>query len=61
MVIDGAPAAPAISMADAIALVAARVADGAQRRDAIAEVAAESGLARRDLYNEVVRGPRTAD
>jgi 16S rRNA (cytidine1402-2'-O)-methyltransferase len=61
LVIDGAPAAAAISMADAVALVAARVADGAQRRDAIAEVAAGSGLARRDLYNEVVRGPRAAD
>jgi 16S rRNA (cytidine1402-2'-O)-methyltransferase len=61
LVIDGAPAGPAISMTDAVALVAARVAAGAQRRDAIAEVAAGSGLARRDLYNEVVRGPRAAD
>ena len=59
LVVDGAPATAEISMADAVALVAERVADGAQRRDAIAEVAADFGLARRDLYNEVVRGPRT--
>ena len=59
LVLAGAPAAAPIALADAVALVAARVADGARRRDAIAAVAAESGLARRDLYNEVVRGPKT--
>jgi 16S rRNA (cytidine1402-2'-O)-methyltransferase len=59
LVLAGAPAAAPIALADAVALVAARVAGGARRRDAIAAVAAESGLARRDLYNEVVRGPKT--
>jgi 16S rRNA (cytidine1402-2'-O)-methyltransferase len=60
LVIAGAPATAAISMADAVALVTARVADGDQRRAAIAAVAAEFGLPRRDLYNEVVRGPKAA-
>ncbi len=45
------------SLAEAAAEVAVRVTAGASRKDAIAAVAAESGLRRRDLYEAVVHGP----
>ena len=57
LVIEGARAgAGTVSLPEAVRQVAARVEDGVPRRDAIAAVAAELGLARRELYNEVVRG-----
>jgi 16S rRNA (cytidine1402-2'-O)-methyltransferase len=43
-----------ITIQDAVGVVADRVADGATRRDAIAEVARELGLPRRELYAAVV-------
>jgi 16S rRNA (cytidine1402-2'-O)-methyltransferase len=43
-------------LAAAVGEVAARVADGASRRDAIAAVAAERGLRRRTVYDAAVRG-----
>lgn len=50
--------ATTVSMAttvdDAAALVAARVADGVPRREAIAAVARETGLRKRDVYGAVV-------
>jgi 16S rRNA (cytidine1402-2'-O)-methyltransferase len=58
LVVEGAPSGQAgVSLADAVQQVEARVADGAARRDAISAVAAETGVARRALYNAVVRGP----
>jgi 16S rRNA (cytidine1402-2'-O)-methyltransferase len=58
LVVEGAPPGPAgVSLADAVQQVEARVAGGAARRDAIAAVAAETGVVRRELYNAVVRGP----
>jgi 16S rRNA (cytidine1402-2'-O)-methyltransferase len=57
LVIEGARAgAGTISLPEAVRQVAARVDGGTPRRDAIAAVAAERGLPRRELYNEVVRG-----
>jgi 16S rRNA (cytidine1402-2'-O)-methyltransferase len=44
--------------AAAAAEVAAREAAGVQRKEAIAAVAAESGLPRRDVYNAVVAARR---
>jgi 16S rRNA (cytidine1402-2'-O)-methyltransferase len=44
---------PTLEDTDAVAEVAARVAEGASTRDAVAEVAAELGLRRRDLYAAV--------
>lgn len=41
---------PTLEETDAVAEVAARVAEGASTRDAVAEVATEFGLRRRDLY-----------
>jgi 16S rRNA (cytidine1402-2'-O)-methyltransferase len=58
LVVEGAPSGQAgVSLGDAVQQVEARVADGAARRDAIAAVAAETGVVRRELYNAVVRGP----
>jgi 16S rRNA (cytidine1402-2'-O)-methyltransferase len=48
--------AGAQDLAAAVGEVAARVADGASRRDAIAAVAAERGLRRRTVYDAAVRG-----
>jgi 16S rRNA (cytidine1402-2'-O)-methyltransferase len=55
LVVAGAPAAGPMSLADAVAAVAAREAAGTPRKLAIADVAVESGLRRRDVYNAVVR------
>jgi 16S rRNA (cytidine1402-2'-O)-methyltransferase len=65
LVVAGAPggararpagAAGALSLADAVAEVSARVAAGTSRKLAIAAVAKESGLPRREVYNAVVGG-----
>ena len=56
LVIEGARLADGagVSMAEAVARVADRVGNGQQRRDAIAAVATELGMPRRELYNAVV-------
>jgi 16S rRNA (cytidine1402-2'-O)-methyltransferase len=67
LVVAGAPARSrlspdepgwAASVAAAVAEVAARQAAGMARKEAIAAVAAESGLPRREVYNAVVAGGR---
>ncbi len=52
---DAAPTAPAEPgvLADAVSRVAALVAGGTTTRDAVAAVAAQTGLRRRELYNAV--------
>jgi 16S rRNA (cytidine1402-2'-O)-methyltransferase len=56
LVVEGAPARPAPRpVAEAVALVAERELAGAPRKDAIAAVARESGLRRREVYDAVVR------
>ncbi len=55
LVVEGARAAPAGDPGAAAAEVEERVAAGAQRNAAIAAVAKEQGLAKRDLYDAVVR------
>lgn len=47
-----------VSMDQAVGLVEERVTAGASRRDAIAEIAREAGLSRRELYAAVVEAPR---
>ena len=59
LVVAGRDQAPAMDAATAVAEVAAREAAGMQRKEAIAAVAAESGLSRRDIYNAVVAARRT--
>jgi len=55
LVVAGAPQqAVPVAAADAVAEVLARVRGGASRRDAVAAVAAELGVRRRDLYAAVV-------
>jgi 16S rRNA (cytidine1402-2'-O)-methyltransferase len=54
LVVAGASQRPEPVLADAVAEVLARVRGGASRRDAVAAVAAELGLRRRDLYAAVV-------
>jgi 16S rRNA (cytidine1402-2'-O)-methyltransferase len=55
LVVEGARAPDRlVPLPEAVALVAARVGDGQPRRDAIAAVASELGLPRRELYNAVV-------
>ena len=58
LVVAGRDQAPAMDTAAAAAEVAAREAAGTPRKEAIAAVAAESGLPRRDVYNAVVAAPR---
>jgi len=58
LVVAGREQAPAMDAAAAAAEVAAREAVGTPRKEAIAAVAAESGLPRRDVYNAVVAGRR---
>ena len=56
VVVEGAPAGAATTaMAEAVARVADRELAGSSRRDAIAAVAKESGLRRREVYDAVVR------
>jgi 16S rRNA (cytidine1402-2'-O)-methyltransferase len=59
LVVAGRDPAPAMDAAAAAAEVAAREAAGTPRKEAIAAVAAESGLPRRDVYNAVVAAHRT--
>ena len=58
LVVAGRGQAPAMDAAAAAAEVAAREAAGTPRKEAIAAVAAESGLPRRDVYNAVVAARR---
>jgi 16S rRNA (cytidine1402-2'-O)-methyltransferase len=57
IVVAGAEPAPA-NVEDAVARVAEREAAGVPRKQAIADVARESGLSRREVYNAVVGAPR---
>jgi 16S rRNA (cytidine1402-2'-O)-methyltransferase len=57
LVVAGAPGHPAPDEQTLRAAVADREAAGRSRRDAIAEVAAEYGVARRDLYQMTVGPP----
>lgn len=63
VVVGGAPAtAPAaVDEAELARLVAARVADGATQRDAIADVARETGVRRREVYAAVVTARERGD
>ncbi len=55
MVVEGMTGAPpATTAAEAADIVATREAEGAERKDAIAAVARESGLPKRDIYAAVV-------
>jgi 16S rRNA (cytidine1402-2'-O)-methyltransferase len=58
LVVAGREQAPAMDAAAAAAEVAAREAAGTPRKEAIAAVAAESGLPRREVYNAVVAAHR---
>jgi 16S rRNA (cytidine1402-2'-O)-methyltransferase len=58
LVVAGREQAPAMDAAAAAAEVATREAAGTQRKEAIAAVAAESGLPRREVYNAVVAARR---
>jgi 16S rRNA (cytidine1402-2'-O)-methyltransferase len=60
LVVAGAPVAgaAALSLDEAVAAVSAREAAGMPRKLAIAAVATESGLRKRDVYNAVVSPPR---
>jgi 16S rRNA (cytidine1402-2'-O)-methyltransferase len=61
LVIQGAPARPAVgSAADAVAEVASREQSGMARNAAIAAVARERGLPRGDVYDAVVRARSAA-
>jgi 16S rRNA (cytidine1402-2'-O)-methyltransferase len=60
LVVAGVPVAgvAALSLDEAVAAVSAREAAGMPRKLAIAAVATESGLRKRDVYNAVVSPPR---
>ncbi|MQA02985.1 MAG: 16S rRNA (cytidine(1402)-2'-O)-methyltransferase [Streptosporangiales bacterium] len=59
LVVAGAePATASAEPADLAAEVAARVAAGITRKDAIAEVARTAGVPKRDVYDAVVHAPR---
>jgi 16S rRNA (cytidine1402-2'-O)-methyltransferase len=58
LVVAGRDQVPVMDAAAAAAEVAAREAAGMQRKEAIAAVAAESGLPRREVYNAVVAARR---
>ena len=58
LVVAGAPQSPEPgTTADAVAEVMSRVRGGLSRKDAIAAVAADLGLRRRELYAAVVGHP----
>ncbi|OMH23833.1 16S rRNA (cytidine(1402)-2'-O)-methyltransferase [Tersicoccus phoenicis] len=57
VVVAGAPPAPAVSLDDALAEVTALRASGTRLKDAAAQVAASTGLSRRDLYEAALRRP----
>jgi 16S rRNA (cytidine1402-2'-O)-methyltransferase len=50
-----------VDEAELARLVAARVAEGATRRDAITEVARETGVSRREVYAAVVADRDSGD
>jgi len=54
LVVAGSPARAALTPAEAAGEVAAREAGGTPRKEAIAAVAAESGLRKREVYDAVV-------
>jgi 16S rRNA (cytidine1402-2'-O)-methyltransferase len=58
LVVAGGAAAPAMDAVAAAAEVAAREAAGTPRKEAIAAVAAESGLRKRDVYDAVIAARR---
>ncbi len=58
LVVAGAPGQQAPSLDEAVAAVSAKEAAGMPRKLAIAEVATESGLRKRDVYNAVVAALR---
>jgi 16S rRNA (cytidine1402-2'-O)-methyltransferase len=59
IVVAGAPATSGpVPIEEAVAQVAARVQEGQPRKEAIAAVASELGMPRRDVYNAVVAVPR---
>ncbi|WP_298325841.1 16S rRNA (cytidine(1402)-2'-O)-methyltransferase [Haloactinopolyspora sp.] len=60
LVVAGAEAPAKPTIEQAVAVVAERVAAGASRRDAIAEVARELGLPKRAVYAAVVDPPHSA-
>lgn len=57
VVVGGAPAVES-DQETAVAAIQARVAGGERLRDACAEVAAQSGLSRNDLYNAALAARR---
>jgi 16S rRNA (cytidine1402-2'-O)-methyltransferase len=58
LVVAGSPARAALTPAEAAGEVAAREAGGTPRKEAIAAVAAESGLRKREVYDAVVAARR---
>ncbi|MBB5786353.1 16S rRNA (cytidine1402-2'-O)-methyltransferase [Jiangella mangrovi] len=60
IVVGGAPPRAAATVADAVALVAERETTGVRRKEAIADVARELGLSKRDVYNAVVAAKDSA-
>jgi 16S rRNA (cytidine1402-2'-O)-methyltransferase len=58
LVVQGDQGGPRLTLAEAVAEVAHRAADGQPRTEAIAAVARESGLLRRDVYDAVVAARR---
>jgi 16S rRNA (cytidine1402-2'-O)-methyltransferase len=58
LVVQGDPGGPRLTLAEAVAEVARRAAGGQPRTEAIAAVARESGLHRRDVYDAVVAARR---
>ena len=58
LVVAGDPGGPRLTPAEAVAEVGRRAADGQPRSEAIAAVARESGLRRRELYDAVVAARR---
>jgi 16S rRNA (cytidine1402-2'-O)-methyltransferase len=62
LVVQGAPPRSATAtVSDAVELVAEREAAGIRRKEAIADVARELGLPKRDVYNAVVAAKAAAD
>jgi 16S rRNA (cytidine1402-2'-O)-methyltransferase len=58
LVVQGDQGGPRLTLAGAVAEVARRAADGQPRTEAIAAVARDSGLHRRDVYDAVVAARR---
>jgi 16S rRNA (cytidine1402-2'-O)-methyltransferase len=58
VVLEGAPPPAAVEEQDVLAAIDAELATGASRRDVAAKVAAELGLARREVYARVQGRPR---